>query len=220
MTKVSLNKSQKRGYLLVNYIFQHLWNWKKFSVKITFTKHKSLLQGKHIAMALKSRINDMKLYGEISECSTWNMQQIWKPHKNHSLYPHEIKYLLLATFYYSTNCLTSSQKPYKTEREMNATFFSLSLQRDKMHYRFIHPLHRDKMGTCMQVWKHPCLMQPHDPVNGTKLKQQEKLPLYGIRKYFANSTKHSTAWFCRQGWGKLSCQHVIYCLTIAGHLLH
>lgn len=35
-----------------------------------FTKHKFLLEGKHITMALKSRINYMKLYREISERST------------------------------------------------------------------------------------------------------------------------------------------------------
>lgn len=35
-----------------------------------FTKHKFLLEGKHITMALKSRINYMKLYRQISERST------------------------------------------------------------------------------------------------------------------------------------------------------
>lgn len=152
MTKALLSKSQKWGYLLVNYLFQHLWSWKKISVKIIFAKHKLLLEGKHVAMTLKSRINNMKLYGEISKCSTLTMQLIWKPHLNHSVYPsHESNYLLLAMLDYSTNCLINSQKSYKAEREMNPTLFSLSLQRDKMHSRFIYSLCRDKMGTCIHI---------------------------------------------------------------------
>lgn len=36
-----------------------------------FIKHKLLLEGKHIARALKSRIHHMILHREISECSMW-----------------------------------------------------------------------------------------------------------------------------------------------------
>lgn len=46
------------------------------------TTRKFLLEGKHIALALKSRINDVKSYMEISQCCTLTAVDMKVPYKS------------------------------------------------------------------------------------------------------------------------------------------